>query len=78
MPKALNATFVAKKVFGERALLPVKPAGVLAPHLPVPTTTTSGHRLEIVASPHRRLPTHRHSRRPEDLVASGVTFTGEA
>jgi 4-carboxymuconolactone decarboxylase len=24
MPKALNATFVAKKVFGERALLPVK------------------------------------------------------
>ncbi|MER5185625.1 carboxymuconolactone decarboxylase family protein [Streptomyces sp. NPDC002896] len=25
MPKALNATFVAKKVFGERGLLPVKP-----------------------------------------------------
>jgi 4-carboxymuconolactone decarboxylase len=25
MPKALNATFVAKKVFGERDLLPVRP-----------------------------------------------------
>jgi 4-carboxymuconolactone decarboxylase len=25
MPKAVNATFVAKKVFGERGLLPVKP-----------------------------------------------------
>jgi 4-carboxymuconolactone decarboxylase len=28
IPRALNATFVAKKVFGERGLLPVAPPGV--------------------------------------------------